>query len=102
MNRKSEKWLERKLVEYVTAQGGTAIKLTASTTTNGLPDRLILWPGGEAEFAELKSTGKKQTAVQREVFRKLVQMGFICTLIDDFKSLLEWQQYSHPAPTKAK
>ena len=49
--------IESALVKAVRAQGGAAYKLT-SQTANGLPDRLVLLPGGKAAFVELKAPGK--------------------------------------------
>lgn len=99
-NRNSEKWLERVLIEFVDERGGAAIKIAASTV-NGLPDRLILWRGGAVEFVELKSTGCKQTSVQRAVSMVLLGMGFRCTVIDSEEKLKQWQN-SVPGLTRPK
>lgn len=88
-NRRSEKWLERELITGVHNAGGTAVKITASTI-NGLPDRLVLWPGGRAEFVELKSTGKTQTAAQVAVCTMLRDLEFTVTVIDNEKDLDQW------------
>lgn len=93
-NRRSEKWLERALVDFVTGQGGAAIKLT-DPTKNGLLDRLILWPGGIAEFVELKSTGKTPRPLQRAVHSEITALGFKCTVIDNEEKLIQWQNSTH-------
>lgn len=89
-NRSSEKWLERALADAVAERGGVAIKLT-SPGLSGLPDRLILWPGGRAEFVELKSTGRALRPLQRLVRDTLERMGFRCTVIDNETTLKRWQ-----------
>ena len=52
----SEKVLEAELRERCKALGWMCIKLT-SQYQRGLPDRLILMPGGRVCFAEIKTTG---------------------------------------------
>ena len=88
-NRSSEKWLERTLREAVTARGGAAVKLVAAGAA-GLPDRLILWPGGRAEFVELKSTGQRLRPLQRLAHERLGRLGFACTVIDNETDLQKW------------
>jgi hypothetical protein len=53
-----EKTLERKLVERVKAMGGIAPKLV-SPGFSGMPDRLVLLPGGKMAFVEVKGYGMK-------------------------------------------
>lgn len=99
-NRRSEKWLERALQDYVIGRGGITVKVS-DPTKNGLPDRLVLWPGGVAEFVELKSTGKGPEPLQRLVMKELSQMGIRCTVIDSEIKLQQWQN-SIPAHTRPK
>jgi hypothetical protein len=54
----NEKDIERKLVVTVKNAGGIAPKLV-SPGFAGMPDRIILLPGGHMAFAELKAPGKK-------------------------------------------
>lgn len=77
----SEKATERKLCEEVNKLGGWAIKLLATQVT-GLPDRLILLPGGRVYFVELKSYGKKPTKIQEIVHNKIRALGFDVLIID--------------------
>jgi len=76
-----EKLLERKLREAVTARGGLAIKLSSMSFT-GLPDRLVLMPGGRAYFAEIKTTGKGLLARQLAVAGLLRKLGFHAAVVD--------------------
>ena len=76
-----EKVLERKLVAEVKTVGGWAIKLSPDLF-NGLPDRLVLLPGGKLFFAEIKETGKKPTRIQNYVMNKIRDLGFTVMVID--------------------
>lgn len=82
----NEKLIERKLCEGVKKIGGLALKLWSPTFT-GLPDRLILLPGGKVCFAELKSTGKPLRARQKIVIPALQKMGFTVFVIDNQQEL---------------
>lgn len=79
--RDSEKWLERTLTDRVAQSGGLALKY-ASSTTVGFPDRLLLWPNGVAMWAEIKSRGKRPTAMQQHRIRQLREMGFKVWVVD--------------------
>lgn len=78
----NEKKIEKKLRIEVEKLGGLAIKLQSQYYT-GLPDRMILMPGGVIRFAEIKTTGKKATARQAIVHEKLRDLGFKVEVIDD-------------------
>lgn len=58
-----EKTIEAYLRDEVKKIGGKAYKFV-SPGNNGVPDRLVCFPGGKAVFAELKAPGKKPTALQ--------------------------------------
>lgn len=47
---------------------------TTSPSSNGVPDRLVLCPGGMAALVELKAPGKKPSPLQREVIAELEDM----------------------------
>jgi len=84
----SEKLIEKTLVAEVKKLGGWALKLLCQFVT-GLPDRLVLLPGGVVFFVEVKSTGKKPTPVQKLVHEKLRRLGFTVHVIDTLKQLNE-------------
>jgi Holliday junction resolvase len=86
----NEKLIERKLREAIRAKGGIAIKL-ASPYFRGLPDRLVLLPGGAVYFVELKSTGEKPSRIQRAVMDRLRALGFDVQVIDGAESLEAWK-----------
>lgn len=77
-----EKETERKLVCAVKSMGGMALKLV-SPSVDGLPDRLILLPGGKAGFVELKAKGKKPRALQVKRMNDLRALGFTVFVVDD-------------------
>lgn len=70
-----EKDIERYLRKQVEAAGGLAWKLVCPGCT-GVPDRLILLPGGRVYFAEVKDTGQKPRRRQSRVHDMLRALGF--------------------------
>lgn len=85
-NRTSEKYIERALVKHVEALGGLCIKLLTNHFL-GLPDRMILLPGGSMFFVELKSTGQKPRKIQEVVHKKLRALGFKVLVIDSVEQI---------------
>jgi hypothetical protein len=79
----SEKKIEAKLVAEVKKHHGWAIKLLA-TYQKGLPDRIVLMPGGKIYFVELKSEGRVPSKMQVWVHNKLWMLGFGVWVIDSF------------------
>ncbi len=71
-----EKTIEAKLKKYVEVIGCRCLKFVSPGFT-GVPDRIILLPGGKIIFAELKSPGKKERRRQEYVQSILRNMGFI-------------------------
>jgi hypothetical protein len=82
----SEKVIEKRLNAEVKSLGGWSLKLLCQFVT-GLPDRLVLLPGGVIFFAEIKSTGKKPTAKQRLVHERIRRLGFTVHVIDSLEQL---------------
>ena len=78
--------IENEFVKAVRAAGGVAYKLT-SQTTNGLPDRLVLFPGAKAVFVELKAPGKQMRPLQRKRRYQLQKLGFPVLCIDRFSQI---------------
>jgi len=88
MNTKNmnEKLIERKLREEVKKLGGLALKFSSPSFT-GMPDRLIILPGGVTLFVEVKSTGKKPEPLQQAVIAKLRKIGHRVEVLDSQESL---------------
>lgn len=72
-NAKLESAIEAKFRLEVRRLGGTAIKLIP--TVKGIPDRLVVMPGGRVYFVELKQEGKKPSAAQRLWHDRLRKLG---------------------------
>ena len=82
----SEKSIERKLVQAVKAMGGIAPKL-ASPGFDGMPDRLVLLPGGKIAFVEVKRQGAKPRALQESRHGMLLRLGFKVYVLDDGENI---------------
>ena len=76
-----EKTIEAKLVKAVRNMGGLAPKFV-SPGLDGVPDRLILLPGGKIAFIELKAPGKTLRPLQVKRKRQLEELGFLVYCID--------------------
>lgn len=87
-NIESEKLLERKLKKEVEKLGGWCLKI-APLHINGLPDRLCLLPGEVLFFAEIKTTKKKTTKIQKVMHRKLKGLGFGVYVIDTSEQITD-------------
>lgn len=86
LSQESEKVLEAKLRKEVESHGWMALKLL-SQLHRGLPDRLILAEFGITFFAEIKTTGKKPTRLQKHCHELLRKQGFQVFVIDTTDSL---------------
>ena len=76
-----EKQIEQKLVRAVMAMGGLCPKLV-SPGMDGMPDRLVLLPGGRMAVAELKAPGRKPRPLQLRRMAQLSRLGFLVFVID--------------------
>jgi len=76
---------ENKIEVFLKAEveklGGLCIKFLATYFT-GIPDRLVLLPGGRMYFVELKAPGKKPARRQPYVITLLQKLGFNVLVID--------------------
>lgn len=77
--------VEKHLVQKAQECGGICLKFI-SPGTAGVPDRIVILPGGKIGFAELKAQGKKPRLVQRAVLRVLYRLGCRVAAIDNKKS----------------
>jgi len=81
-----EKQIENKLRQAVKTIGGLALKFT-SPGFDGVPDRLVLLPGGHIAFIELKAPGKTLKPLQVLRKRQLEQLGFSVYYIDSIEQI---------------
>ncbi len=77
-----EKAIEKKLVKAVNATGGIAPKFV-SPGLDGMPDRIVLLPGGYMAFAEVKAPGEKPRPLQLARHKLLRRLGFQVYVLDD-------------------
>ena len=76
-----EKTIERKLTLMVKKQGGICPKFV-SPGFDGMPDRIVLLPGGRMAFVEVKAPGKKPRPIQISRHRLLQRLGFKVYVLD--------------------
>ena len=83
-----EKAIEKKLVQEVKAVGGIAPKFT-SPGFDGMPDRIVLLPGGHMGFVEAKAPGEKPRPLQLARHRLLRGLGFRVYVLEDERQIGE-------------
>ena len=76
-----EKTIEKKLVIAIKDMGGIAPKFM-SPGLDGMPDRIVLLPGGRMGFVEVKAPGKVPRPLQEARHRMLRRLGFKVYLLD--------------------
>ncbi len=81
-----EKVVESKFTKDVKAKGGLAVKFT-SPGFNGMPDRLVMFPGGRIAFVEIKAPGEKPRPLQVARHKLLRRMGFKVFVLDSPKQI---------------
>ena len=77
-----EKQVEQRLVKAVRAAGGICPKLV-SPGMDGMPDRLLLMPGGRMAFVEVKVPGKEPRPLQTHRHKQLRALGFPVFVLDN-------------------
>lgn len=82
-----EKHVEELLCKEIEKLGGKAFKFV-SPGIIGVPDRLVLLPGGVIGFVELKAPRKKPRSVQRVVMNRIYHMGARVVTIDNAKTVI--------------
>ena len=81
-----EKELEKKMMRAVRRCGGLALKFV-SPGIAGVPDRIVLLPGGRIVFVEMKAPGEKPGALQTFRHEQLRKLGFRVIVIDSMKQI---------------
>lgn len=77
-----EKTIEQKLVKAAKRHGGICPKFV-SPGMSGMPDRIVLLPGGRCGFVEVKAPGKAARPLQESRHRMLRCLGFRTFVLDD-------------------
>lgn len=79
-----ESTIEARLRKAVERAGGRCLKWVCPGHT-GVPDRIIIMPGGRVYFAETKAPGEKERARQEYVQQRLRKLG--CTVFSSVDSV---------------
>ena len=69
-----ERDIEKRLVREIRAMGGEAFKWV-SPGNDGVPDRIVMLPGGIVVFVELKADRGRLAGVQRVQIRRIQRWG---------------------------
>lgn len=77
-----EKQVEQALAKAAKQRGGIALKFV-SPAFDGMPDRLVLMPGGHIGFVEVKAPGKKPRPLQVSRHGLLRRLGFKVYVLDN-------------------
>ena len=83
-----EKTIEQKLAKTVKERGGVALKFV-SPNFDGMPDRIVLLPGGHFAFVEVKAPGKEPRPLQIARHALLMRLGYKVYVLDDIKQIGE-------------
>ena len=83
-----EKRIERRLVRMTSQMGGMALKFV-SPGCDGVPDRLVLLPGGKVGFVEVKAPGKKPRPLQVRRIGQIRGLGFPVFVVDGMEQIEE-------------
>lgn len=81
VNEMRERAIEKRLVTEVKKHGGLAMKFI-SPGFDGVPDRIVLLPGGKMGFVELKAPGQHMRPLQVQRKRQLEGLGFLVYCLD--------------------
>lgn len=97
-----EKQVEETLTREARLRGGDALKFI-SPGLAGVPDRIVILPGGVVCFVEVKRPGERPRWVQQVILRRLCRMGARTATVDNARSAcrlverLEKRYGYHPA-----
>lgn len=86
-----EREIESYLNENVKKRGGRSYKFM-SPGNSGVPDRIVIFPGGRVVFVELKTETGRLSALQVAQIRRLERLGADVRVLyglDDVKEFLD-------------
>lgn len=83
-----ESKIEKRLKKEIEKIGGKALKFV-SPGLSGVPDRIVLLPGGKIIFVELKAPGEEPEPLQKFRAKELRKLGFDVKCIDSIDGIME-------------
>ena len=90
------------LLKRETEKLGCLCMKFVSPGTAGVPDRIVLVPGGTAFFVELKAPGKTERPLQRYVQERLRGQGFaVFSSVDSRERVMDVCEYIRDLREKA-
>lgn len=81
-----ERAIEQHFVAETKKRGGLALKFV-SPGMDGVPDRIVLLPGGKIVFVELKAPGKALRPLQQRRAKQLIALGFQVFCVDRIEQI---------------
>lgn len=75
--------------------GGMVIKL--APTVKGLPDRIVLLPGGRIQLVELKTTSGSLSAIQRIKHDRILELGTEVAVLSGRAEVDRWVEKQFPS-----
>lgn len=84
-----ESELERILVNEVKKEGGKAYKWV-SPGNDGVPDRIVIFPGGEIYFIELKADSGRVRPLQQKQIGLLQALGLNAGVVKGMNGLIRF------------
>ena len=81
-----ERAIEQHFVAETKKRGGLALKFV-SPGMDGVPDRIVLLPGGKNAFVELKAPGKALRPLQQRRAKQLTTLGFQVFCVDRIEQI---------------
>mgnify|MGYP004702544923 CR=1 FL=1 len=91
-----ESYIEGYLVRKVREQGGLCYKFT-SPGNPGVPDRLIITPGGRVIFVELKTDVGRLAKIQKWQRSEMEKRGADCRVLYGMDAVKEFLKEVFPA-----
>lgn len=89
-----ERDVERHLVNGVKAQGDKAYKWVSPGNV-GVPDRIVVWPGGKVEFIELKTDNGRLSKLQSVQICRLLKLGCYTRVLYGLKGVVDYLMEDH-------
>lgn len=83
-----ESKIEKQFALMVRARGGLAVKL--APTIAGIPDRLVIWPGGRFSLVELKTSTGNLRAIQVHRHKQLLDLGHEVVVLRGETEIIDW------------